>query len=305
MTTLSFNSSGSALVAKLHVSGGGNQRSPEPRSPGIIVIGSWLTVKEQMAQNYALLLSQQGFAALTFDFRGFGASEGQPREVESARSKAEDILNAAAYLRTRPEVDPERIGVLAICASASYTALALQGASLESSLVKSVAMVAPWIHDPEIAAELYGGSRAVDTRLSRARAARERYAASGDIDYVKAASNQDEAAAMYAAGDTLDYYLNPKRGAIAAWGGRFAVMAWTEWLQSDFVALASHFSIPLRIVTGPGTATPAGVQKFVSALPQPPDLVSTVGSQFDFYDKPENVRFACDQAREHFGRTLG
>jgi fermentation-respiration switch protein FrsA (DUF1100 family) len=301
MQTLTFNSNGSALSARLHLEGG---TSAKARRPGIIVIGSWLTVKEQMPANYAPLIAEAGLAALTFDFRGFGESQGDPREVESARSKSEDILNAAAFLRTRPEVDPERIGVLAICASASYTALALQGASRETSDIKSVAMVAPWIHDPELAAQLYGGEAGIAQRLGAARAARERYAATGEVEYVAAASNRDPSAAMYAEGDALDYYLNPRRGAVPAWGARFAPMAWSEWLESDFVSLAPRFSIPLGIVTGESTATPAGVKKFIADLPRRPDSIWAEGSQFDFYDKPENVTLATERALAHFRNTL-
>jgi fermentation-respiration switch protein FrsA (DUF1100 family) len=301
MTTLSFNSNGSLLAAKLHLP----VANDSSRKPGVIVVGSWLTVKEQMPANYAPLLAAAGFAALTFDFRGFGVSEGLLREVESAKSKAEDILNAAAFLGSRPEVDSERIAVLAICASASYTALALQGASRDTSSVKSVAMVAPWIHDAELVAQLYGGEEAVRTRLLRARAARERYVQTGEVEYIQAASNQDQSAAMYGAGDMLDYYLNPERGALPEWGGRFGVMGWTEWLQSDFVTLARQFALPLCMVTGPGTATPAGAKKFAAALPEPPQVVSLDGSQFDFYDKPENVRASCARAVAHFHKTLG
>lgn len=296
-----FYSNGSRLAATLRHPA---TRAEGVRSPGIIVMGSWLTVKEQMPENYALRLAEHGFSALTFDFRGFGSSEGAPREVESARSKAEDILNAAAFLRTRPEIDPDRIGVLAICASASYTALALQGVSREESPIKSVAMVAPWIHNRQIAEQLYGGHAAVSERLARAAAARERYARTSDVEYVLAASAEDSSAAMYAPGAVFDYYLNPKRGAIPSWGGRFAVMSWSEWLASDFVALAAGFSLPLCVVTGEGTATPGGVKQFVRALPGSAQVVTGEGSQFDFYDDPRTVQFASERAVEHFHETL-
>ncbi len=74
-------------------------RSP---APAVIVTGSWTTVKEQMPAKYAPLLADAGFVAMTFDFGGFGESEGGPREVESPRRKSEDIRNAVAFLRTMP-----------------------------------------------------------------------------------------------------------------------------------------------------------------------------------------------------------
>ena len=302
MEALTFHSNGSKLVATLRSPTANGKGVP---SPGILVMGSWLTVKEQMAENYARLLAELGFATLTFDFRGFGASEGGPREVESARSKAEDILNAAAFLRTRPEIDPRRIGVLAICASASYCALALQGMPAEECPIQSAAMVAPWIHDRAIIERLYGGPAAVAERLARASAAREHYAKTGAVEYIAAASATDSSAAMYAPGDVYDYYLNPQRAALPSWGGRFGVMGWTEWLEADFVALGPGFSVPLCVVTGEGTATPDGVRRFVRGLPRPAEVVSSDGTQFDFYDNPQNVRFAAERAAGHFRKTFG
>jgi dienelactone hydrolase len=114
MEHLTFVSNGARLAADLH----DDDADGRSKRPGLLVLGSWLTVKEQMATTYARRLAADGFAAMTFDYRGFGASEGEPREVESGHSKAIDILNAIAFLAARPEVDENRIGVVAICASA-------------------------------------------------------------------------------------------------------------------------------------------------------------------------------------------
>ena len=96
MEPITFNSQGSRLTGTVYT-----PQNASVRRPAIVVTGSWLTVKEQMPSNYAPLLAEQGLLAMTFDFRGFGESEGEPREVESAKSKAEDLRNAIAYLRTR------------------------------------------------------------------------------------------------------------------------------------------------------------------------------------------------------------
>jgi len=253
-----------------------------------------------MPSNYAPIAADAGIAALTFDFSGFGESEGQPREVESARRKAEDIRNAALFLRARKDVDPDQVGVLAICASAGYTALA----ALEEPALKSVAMVAPWLHNAVIARETYGGEAGVADRLAKARAARDHYVTTGTVDYVPAASNVNPTAAMYWTGDALDYYLNPNRGAIPQWGGRFAVMAWKEWFEFDPTTLGDRITAPVRIVTSEQSATPGGAKKFAAGLRAPHDMIWTTGTQFDFYDNPSTVRFAAEHAIEHFKKTL-
>jgi hypothetical protein len=192
--------------------------------PVVVIAGSWTTVKEQMAANYVPHLLGAGFAVLTFDYRGFGESTGQPRDLESGPMKAQDISAVVAWLAAHSAVDPRRIGLMPICASASYAAMA----AVDETRIASIAMVAPWLHDRAIVEAIYGGSAGVKERLDKARAARQKYEATGTVDYIKAASNTDATAAMYWEGNALDYYLNPNRGAIPQWGARFAVIAWKD-----------------------------------------------------------------------------
>ena len=130
--TVTFDSHGARLTGRLYHRGGQGL-------PGVLVTGSWMTVKEQMPAGYAPLLAEAGFAALTFDFRGFGESEGEPREVESPARKAEDLRAAARFLASHARVDRAKVGALAICASAGYAAVATR----EESDLRSIAMVAP------------------------------------------------------------------------------------------------------------------------------------------------------------------
>jgi pimeloyl-ACP methyl ester carboxylesterase len=289
METVQFFSQGSKLTGHLHL-------PDEPARRAIVVAGSWLTVKEQMASTYARELAKAGFAALAFDFRGFGASEGEPREVESPMQKAEDLRNAAAYLASRFD----RVGALVICASAGYLTVALA----DDEVIRSAVLVAPWLLDAETVRAIYGGEAGVAARLEASRAARRRYAVTGELDYVKAASNTDPSAAMYWEGDFLDYYLNPKRGRVPEWGGRFAPLAWQEWLGFDPIPLAAKARVPMRIITSEGSATPGGAKKYLERLKTPHDAVWLDGDQFRFYDDPPTVAASVGHAVAHFEETL-
>lgn len=291
---VTFAAEGVTLFGRLYLS---QQRA---RAPAVIVTGSWTTVKEQMPANYAPHLAEAGYTVLTFDFRGFGESEGEPREVESAAQKARDIRAAVRFLQLNEHSDKDRIGVLPICASSGYTVLA----AMDEPAIRSIAMVAPWLHNRQIVESIYGGAAGVAERLQKAEAARRRFHETGKVDYIKAASNSDPTAAMYWEGDALDYYLNPKRGAIPQWGARFAVMAWTEWLQFDPIAMAPRVKVPTRLLTGEQTATPGGAKLFASGMTARHDMVFSEGTQFDFYDNPKTVSAAAAAAIEHFRRTL-
>lgn len=58
---------------------------------------------------YAEGFSAAGFDVLVFDYRGFGTSEGRPRQRVSYRDQRADYTAALAAARGLPGVDPERI----------------------------------------------------------------------------------------------------------------------------------------------------------------------------------------------------
>ena len=61
-------------------------------------------------QEHVRMLASHGYGVLTFDPRGTGESEGDPYRWGGER----DVKAALAFLRSRPDVDPERIGGLGL-----------------------------------------------------------------------------------------------------------------------------------------------------------------------------------------------
>lgn len=56
-------------------------------------------------------LTRNGIAVLRFDDRGMGGSKGNPNNATS-ENFAGDVAAAVAYLTTRPEIDPKKIGLI-------------------------------------------------------------------------------------------------------------------------------------------------------------------------------------------------
>lgn len=58
---------------------------------------------------YAEAFADAGIDTLLFDYRGFGASEGTPRQDVSFRRQRQDYHAAIAAARQLPGVDPDRV----------------------------------------------------------------------------------------------------------------------------------------------------------------------------------------------------
>ncbi|PRX49135.1 hypothetical protein B0I33_103168 [Prauserella shujinwangii] len=285
---------GTVLAGRVY----GQPADPAVRRPVVLVTGSWLTVKEQMAHVYAEALAERGCTAITFDFAGFGESEGAPRQAELPSRKIADIGSAARFAATLAVSGPSGVGYLGVCASAQYALAAIAA----GAPITSFASVAGWFHDPATVAPFYGGIDGVRARLDRARDAVARYRASGEVVTVPAYAEGDERAAMFL---SLDYYADPARGAVPEWTNAMAELSWWHWLGFDGLTAASRVGVPTLLVHGDDCVFPGNVESVRDRLTGPVETVWSRGGQTDFYDRPEQVERAADAAAEHFRRTLG
>jgi hypothetical protein len=291
-TPLLFPSNGVLLAGNLYR----NVDNLVDRQPTVMVTGSWLTVKEQMAHHYAQRLAELGYSAFTFDFAGFGQSQGEPRQLELPARKIGDIVAAADFLSTLSFVRGQ-LGYLAICASAQYTLAAIA----RGARIGSFASVAGWYHDAGSVAQFYGGLPGTAMRLERASKALESYRSAGHVVMVPAYWAGDDRAGMFF---ELDYYGNPERGAIPAWKNEMAEMTWAFWLPFDGLRAAPEVSVPTVMVHSDGCVFPDHVRQVYAGLRGPKQLEWSEGSQIDFYDQPKQVTQAVALADRHFRATL-
>lgn len=291
---VTFQSEGTTLVGNLYLPA--NYKSGD-KLPAIVVAGAWITVKEQMPMVYAKKLSEQGFAALAFDFRYYGESGGEPRQYESASAKVQDIKNAVTYLQSLPAIDSDRIAGLGICFGAGYMARV----AAEDNRLKSFATVAAWMHDAESLKKLFG-EEVIQKRMQAGIAARKAYEATGKVELVPAfTTKNDPLAAM--TGQPI-YYGNPQRGSIPEWKNQFALMSWPEWIEFDALAVAPRVKTPALFVHSDGSALPENVKRFYNTMPGSKKLFWTEGQHLDFYDQEPYVTKAVQAVTEHFQSTL-
>src|SRR5690606_29443493 len=134
-------------------------------------------------------------------------------------------------LRTVEGVDPERLGAVGVCASAGYVSHAIAG----GLPVRSLVLIASWLHDTPSLTPFYGGEEGMSRRLAAAATSERHFRESGTVDYVPAYDPTNPDAAMFF---PLDYYANERRGRIPEWDNRYAVMGWKEWLEFDALSAA-------------------------------------------------------------------
>ncbi len=85
------------------------ETSSEARPPVIVMAHGLGAVKALRLSAFAERFQAKGYACLVFDYRHFGESEGEPRELLSLDRQREDWRSAVAYARSLSEVDTRRV----------------------------------------------------------------------------------------------------------------------------------------------------------------------------------------------------
>lgn len=80
------------------------------KKPAIVLCHGFAGVKELLLPAYAEEFGKRGFLALTFDYRGFGESEGERGKL-SPHAQVTDIRNAITFVLDLPGVDAHRLGL--------------------------------------------------------------------------------------------------------------------------------------------------------------------------------------------------
>ena len=290
---VTFTNEGAVLAGTLYL--------PEGHSgaalPTVVVTGAWTSVEEQMPRVYAEEMVERGFAALTFDFRGWGKSGDLPdhvRFVESPEAKTSDIRAAFEFVATLPEADATRIYGLGICASAGYMVDAVSG----NDLVQRIGLVAPWLQNEDIVQAVYGGAEGVSGLIEMSRDAE---AAGGQI--IPAAGPEGAEGVLMPIGG---YYYQEDRGAVPAYDNKWNNAGWEGWLTYYPADHAKGLAQPLAIVHSEAAAIPQGVQAFLADYVGAATLKMLEDvTQFDFYDNPEDVTRAADVMADHFSAPSG
>lgn len=264
--------------------------------PAIVLTTPGSSVKEQIGANYASRLAANGFVALTFDPAHQGQSGGEPRNLEDPYRRGEDISYAIDALTTIAGIDPNRIGVLGICAGGGY---AVHTARTDHRIKALGTVVASNIGDAFRGFQPEGAANALDALAT----ARTGESARGESDVVNWLPDtlEDAAAIGFTDIDTtqaITYYRTP-RGSNEHSTNRRLSRSDSLILGYDAYHLADQLlTQPLQVIIAGrkgNTGQYESGMKLWKLAPNPVDLLVIEGAgHYEMYDEPVYV----DQAVE-------
>src|SRR5262245_20563353 len=78
--------------------------------PAVVLAGGWCYVRELVMPYYAEAFARAGIAALVFDYRNLGVSDGEPRQHLDPKAQIRDYQAALSFLERADGIDPTRLG---------------------------------------------------------------------------------------------------------------------------------------------------------------------------------------------------
>ncbi|MFT4199288.1 alpha/beta hydrolase [Gordonia sp. (in: high G+C Gram-positive bacteria)] len=116
-------------------------------APVVVMAHGLGGTKDTGLDPYARALRDAGYAVFAFDYRGFGESEGQPRQRVSMRNQIADYHAACDAAARQPGVDPSRIVLWGVSQSGGHVFEV--GASRDD--VAAIIAVVPMVSGPAAA----------------------------------------------------------------------------------------------------------------------------------------------------------
>jgi len=112
--------------------------------PAVVLAGGWCYTKEIVMPTAAEAFARAGLAAIVFDYRNFGISDGDRPQHIDPRAQVEDYKNAISFAEAHPQIDATRIGVWGISYSGGHALIVGATDPRVKCIVSNVAVVDGW-----------------------------------------------------------------------------------------------------------------------------------------------------------------
>ncbi|KAF9932114.1 hypothetical protein FBU30_008928 [Linnemannia zychae] len=243
------------------------------RLPAIAVAHPAGGVKEQVAGLYAKHLADAGFITLAFDRATQGESEGIPRHLENPYQGSEDNKAAITFLSCIDKADPDRVGLLGICAGGGYSIFTAS----QDLRIKALATVSM----ADIGYLFRGAPQDLfHTSQVEAGKALDKYYKTGQVDYLPIVPEQgdipENATPLMREGS--EYYRTP-RGAHPRSINKMAAWSYDWFAVFDaFIAIDRISPRPLLLIAGSEADTLYHSEIALGKAKEPKELYKVLGA---------------------------
>jgi fermentation-respiration switch protein FrsA (DUF1100 family) len=262
-----------------------------------IVVGHPMgATKEQSANLYATKLAERGFVTLSFDLSFWGESEGQPRNTVVPDIYVDDFSAAVDFLSNQAFVNADRIGVLGICGSGSFS---IAAAGIDPRL-KAVATVSMY----DMGAAMRDGLKKSVTEdqrkqmIAASAAQRAAEAKGAEPKYVGGTTNELTADTDPIQREFFDFYRTP-RGAHTPAG--YTPLQTTRPTLSSVTAFMNFYPFeridtvsprPMLFITGDAAHSREFSEDAYQRAAEPKELLLVPGAgHVDLYDRVNLIPF--------------
>lgn len=285
---VSFTSDGIQIVGYLFTP----KNSAAKKLP-CVVLGHGFSGTQDRLWGSAERFAQEGMAALTFDYRSFGESGGEPRQVARVKEQLNDFRSAVAFARSQPGIDPNRIGVW--------------GSSLGGGHVISLAADDPTIAAVVAQVPFNGFPKKVEGRTkqetNRLLGAMLKDAIRGLFKqpplYIKAVGNQGELAVM--ASEQAEKTIESMQSDL--WQNKIAPRGLIDMMLYKPGKVAAKIQVPVLVcIAEYDKETLSDTQRALATGPKA-ELRTYPVAHFDFY-RPDIRKKLLDEQAAFFAKTL-
>lgn len=294
--TVAFDAAGTTLGGWLVKPGAGFA----PPHPFVVLAHGFSAVKEMALDRFAAAFALRGVGAFVFDHRGFGASDGAPRQDIDPVAQARDYRHALTFLETRSEADAGRLGVWGTSLSGGH-ALAVAAVDRRA---KCVAVQAPMVSGPETLARLIRPDLLPGIRAALDGDRRATFAGAAPA-LLPVVAEDPAAMAALPSRDAWDWFSRQGKTRAPAWRNEVTLRSFDRLFEYDpGAAIARIAPTPLLMIVAEADAvTPAdlALEAFARAR-EPKSLALVPGGHFDVYEA--GFDRAAGLAADWFARHL-
>lgn len=303
-TPVRFASAGLQLAGHLYRPPG---LAAGTRTPAIVMLGPFSSVKEQTLPHYAVRFADAGYTVLAFDPRSFGESEGTPRFHHDPNELIADYCNAVSYMLTRDDIDPDRVAVVGVCMGGGYAV----SAGARDKRIKAVVSVAGGFNIGGTFQKFLGveGFAAYYRKVNDLVMRQYR---TGEVAYIPTIaptlSEEVPVAAMPNA-EASSYYDRTSKADAPTWSPRMTAASLEPYFIYNAIAHAPLVApAPLLIVHGTTDAQllPEFAQQAYDAALEPKELIwIETHNHIELYDQEPYVTRASTRVLDWLARHLG